>query len=131
MCFQNLCKINQVCMHYYNTFNFKDLYFFINFFELYIRLILDYNVSVWIPHQIGDIINIESALVIFTRLVCRKLNIKHINYRIVILSFLNFDTLEIRRIYYDLILIFRIILNLIDLKFDGFCFISSTYHLVH
>ena len=59
------------------TFNSNDPYFFINLFKLYIRPNLEYNVSAWMPYHIGDIRKIESVQATFTRLVCRKLNIKY------------------------------------------------------
>ena len=64
----------------------------------------------------------------FMRLFCRKLNVKYESYKHR-LSFFNLDTLEIRRIKYDLILIFKIIHNLIDLQFDGFFPISPSLKL--
>ena len=110
------------------TFNSNDPYFFINLFKLYIRPNLEYNVSAWMPYHIGDIRKIESVQATFTRLVCRKLNIKYNNYEHR-LSILNLDTLEIRRIKYDLILIFKILHNLLDLQFDNFFTISPTLKL--
>ena len=110
------------------TFNSKDPWFFINLFKLYIRPILEYNISAWMPYQVGDIRRIESVQATFTRLVCRKLNIKYKSYRHRLRLF-NLDTLEIRRIKYDLILIFKIIHNLIDLQFDDFFSISPSLKL--
>ena len=99
-----------------------------NLFKLYKRPILEYNVSAWMPYQVGDIRRIESVQATFTRLVCRKLNIKYESYKHRLRLF-NLDTLEIRRIKYDLILIFKIIHNLIDLQFDDFFSISPSLKL--
>jgi len=80
------------------------------------------------PYQVGDIRRIESVQATFTRLVCRKLNIKYESYKHRLRLF-NLDTLEIRRIKYDLILIFKIIHNLIDLQFYDFFSISPSLKL--
>ena len=80
------------------------------------------------PHQVGDIKKIESVQALFTRLVCRKLDVKYDSYKYR-LSFLSLDTLDIRQIKYDLILFFTFFYNLVDLKFDDFFFISSSLKL--
>ena len=97
-------------------------------FKFYIRQILECNVSACMPYQAGDVRKIKYAQATFTRLVWRKLNIKYESYKHGP-SFFNFDTLEIRRIKYDLILIFKTIHNLIDLQFDDFFFISPSFKL--
>jgi len=81
-----------------------------------------------IPYQAGYMRKIGSVQATFTRLVCRKLNIKYESYKYR-LSFSILDTLEIRRIKYNLILIFKIIHNLIDLQFDDFFSISPSLKL--
>jgi len=80
------------------------------------------------PYQVGDVRRIESGQATYTRLVCRKLNIKYESYKHRLRLF-NLDTLETRRIKYDLILIFKTIHNLIDLQFDDFFSISPSLKL--
>ena len=46
------------------------------------------------PYQAGDVRKIESVQATFTRLVCRKLNIKYESYKHR-LCFLSLDTLKI------------------------------------
>ena len=89
----------------------------------------EYNVSAWMLYQVGNIRKIESVQATFTRLVCRKINIKYESYKHR-LSFFNLVTLEIQRIKYDLVLILKIIHNLIDLQFDDFfSIIPSPYYI--
>jgi len=126
-CFQfSLLKV-QIFSLYMHLPNSKSPYFLINFFKLYIRPILEYNVSIWMPYQVGDIRKIESVQATFMR-ICRKLNIKYESYKHC-LSFFNLDTLEIWIIKWDFILIFKIIHNLIDLQFDDFFSISPSLKL--
>ena len=110
------------------TFNSKDLWFFVRLFKLYIRPILVYNFSAWMPYQVGDIRKIESVQATFTRLVCRKFDIIYDNYKHGF-SFFNLDTLEIQKNKYNLILYFKIIHNLIDFQFDDFFSISPSLKL--
>ena len=67
-----------------------------NLFKLYIRPAHEYNISAWMLYQADDIKKIESVQATFTRLVCRKLNIRYDSYKHHF-NFLNFDTLEIRQ----------------------------------
>ena len=57
-----------------------------------------------------------------------KLNIKYESYKHR-LTFFNLDNLKSRRIKYNLILLFKIIHNLIDLQFDDFLSISTSFKL--
>ena len=98
------------------------------------------------PYQVCDIMKFESVQATFIRLVYRKLNIKYECYKHC-LNFLSLDTFKIRQIKNDLNLIFKVIHNLVDLKFDDFFSISLSlklnqlkrhtshliipYHLVH
>ena len=110
------------------TFNSKDPRFFINLFKLYVSPILEHNVSAWMPYQVSGIKKIESVQATFTKLVFKKFTIKYDSYKYC-LSFFNLDTLEIRQIKYNLILIFKIFHNLIDLQLDDFFSISRTLKL--
>ena len=110
------------------SFHSKDPFFFSNLFKLYIRPNLEYNVSVWNPYHIGDIKKVELVQATFTRIVFRKLNIKYDSYRHR-LEILNLDTLEIRRLKLDLISIYKILHNLVELKFENFFTISPTLKL--
>ena len=78
-----------------------------------------YNVSAWNPYQISDIKKVESVQAKFTRMVCRKLNIGYSSYQHR-LQMLNLETLEIRRVKFDMIIIYKILNNLLDLPFNHF-----------
>ena len=80
------------------------------------------------PYQVDDTKKIESIQAIFTRMVCRKLNIKYDSYKHCS-SFLNLDALEIRRINFNLIIIFKMIHRLVKLQRDTFFPISPSLKL--
>ena len=100
------------------SFSSRDPKFYVNLFKLYVRPLCEYNVNAWMPFLIGDINKIESLQAKFTRFLCKKLNLKYNNYHHRC-KILNLETLEIRRVKYDLILIYKIVNNLIDLDFSS------------
>ena len=77
------------------------------------------------PSQKGNIKKVESVQATFTRLLCRKLNISYNNYSHR-LSILNLETLEMRRVKTDLIFLYKVLHNLVDLDFNDFFKLSST-----
>ena len=76
-----------------------------------------------------DVKKVEQVQAKFTRLLCRKLNIKYKSYKERLLI-LNLESLEARRIKTDLTIIYKIVHNLVDLEFDNyFEFYQSNYNL--
>ena len=108
------------------SFKTRDHKLFINLYKIYIRPIIEYNSSIWMPHKISDIEKLESIQIKFTRILCKKLNIGYTSYTNR-LQILNLETLELRRIKLDLILFYKIKHQLIYLDFDDF-FINSNIH---
>ena len=90
--------------------------FYVNLYKLYVRPNLEYNVCTWMPSQVGDIKKIESVQIRFTKFLCRKLNIRYQSY-LHRLEILKLQTLEIRRVKQDMILVYKMLNNLVDLDF--------------
>jgi len=84
-----------------------------------VRPLLDYYSPVWAPVYKTDINLIERVQ---RRFIKRLLGLNDISYhdRLVILD--NADTLEIRRVKMDLIMLFKITHNLVALDFCSFFF---------
>ena len=78
------------------------------------------------PGLKGDIKKVESVQSKFTRFLCKRLNISYNNYEHR-LTKLNLETLEIRRVKSDLILIYKIFNKLIDLNFNDFFTLDQTH----
>ena len=114
--YSNSINLVYVIIKSFKSRNFK---FYVNQYNLFIRPKLEYNVNIWTPALKGDIKKVESIQATFTRLLCKKLNFKYNNYphRCEILKL---ETLEIRRIKYDLITFYKILNNLIHLDFNNF-----------
>ena len=88
-------------------------------FKTFVRPILEYNTAIWSPNLIEDINSVEKVQRHFTKRLCQKSNIKFQNYE-ERLRILNLESLEIRRIKFDIVLMFKIQNKLIDIDFDKF-----------
>ena len=83
---------------------------------VYIRPILEYNTQIWNPYTVGDIDLIEGIQRKFTKSLLGLSNLPY-NER---LNRLNLQPLEIRRIFFDLILLYKIVHGLIDINPSDF-----------
>ena len=106
-----------------NTFECREMEFLVFMFTTYIRPILESNTQVWSPYQIGDIDTIERVQRRFTKSVLGLHNKEYVER----LQILGLSSLECRRIYFDLILLYKMCNNLIDIDFESlFQFNRST-----
>ena len=111
------------------VFKTRDLSNYIAAYKTYIRPLLEYNTSIWTPYLTSDIKLVESVQRRFTRIMCNKLNIKFSSYS-ERLEILGIESLEYRRMKFDLVLMYKIYHNLIHIKFDTFFTKNpSNYHL--
>ena len=88
-------------------------------YTTYVRPKLEYNTVVWSPFLHKDINLVESVQKKFTRHICIRCKIS-IDLYSGRLSKLNINSLEYRRLEFDLILMFKICHNLSDLNFCEF-----------
>ena len=112
-------KANRIAYTIIRSFKSNDHKMLMNLFKTYVRPILEYNTAIWNPHLLGDIANVERVQRRFTKMVCQKQNISFEGY-LDRLRLLQLDTLEIRRVKSDLILMFKIHNNHIDMDPDDF-----------
>ena len=113
------------------AFQTNNIDIIINLYKMYVRPTLEYNTSIWNPNYIKDINCIENVQRRFTKRLCQKNNIKFNSYT-ERLQLLNLETLESRRLQRDVILMFKIYHNLIDVNFQEFfsaSISSSNYNL--
>ena len=83
---------------------------------VYIRPILEYNTQIWSPYNVGDIDLIEGIQRKFTKSLLGFANLPYY----VRLNRLNLQPLEIRCIFFDLILLYKIVHGLIDINTSDF-----------
>ena len=101
----------------FRSFLASDSKTLVNLYKVHVRPILEYNTSIWNPNIKSDIISIENVQRRFTKRLCQRNNINFNSYSDR-LKILNLETLEIRRIKIDIILMFKIFNNLIDANFE-------------
>ena len=111
--YRRLGLINKV---FYNKSQASTL----KLFKAFVRPIVDFSCVIWNPHTKYNIEKIERV----QRRMCRCIpSIKTFSYRDQ-LSYLGIFSLETRRIRFQLIIIFKMFKNIINLNFDNF------FHLV-
>jgi len=82
----------------------------------YIRPLLEYNSVVWSPSNLGDIRRVESVQRKFTKRLPSFQNLSYTTRT----EKLGLTTLELRRVYFDLVVCYKIVFNLIKVQFDDF-----------
>ena len=110
-------KANTTVYTIFRSFLASDSKTLVNLYKVHVRPILEYNTSIWNPNIKSDIISIENVQRRFTKRLCQRNNINFNSYSDR-LKILNLETLEIRRIKIDIILMFKIFNNLIDVNFE-------------
>ena len=110
-------KANTLSYTILRAFKSNNPYFYTRLFKTYALPVVEYNTSIWHPTLISDAKIIENVQRKFTKRVCQRCNIKFNSYS-ERLTILDIDSLEQRRIKYDLINLFKIYYKIIDVEFD-------------
>ena len=97
-----------------DTFECRDRDFLKFMYTTYIRPILESNTQIWSPYLLCDIDSLERVQKRFTKSLP---GLRNVEYR-QRLATLNLDSLESRRIFFDLTLLFKICNRLIDIDFS-------------
>ena len=113
------------CYQILNSFSTKNIWTLRKAYITYIRPLLEYNSVIWNPHYKKDVEAVESAQIYFVKKLFRRSNIPSDSYQ-QRLYMINLETLEYRRLKFDLILVFKIINNLIDIPFNSLFSLHST-----
>ena len=100
----------------FKSFKSRDVWLFIFAYKTYVLPILDYCSSVWSPSKLSDIDNIENVQRYYTKRLHGLWAVPYGER----LSICDLETLESRRLKFDLILCYKIVHNLIELKFNDF-----------
>ena len=112
-------KASRLCCLILRSFKTNNLETYKTAYNTYIRPIMEYNTSIWTPHLKSEIKLIESVQQKFTKSVCKKLNLSFNNYS-ERLNIMGMESLECRRVRFDLILLYKMYNNLIDVNLDNF-----------
>ena len=118
-------KSNYLSHTILKTFSSGQAELFIHLYKTYIRPLLEYNVSIWNPQSVHDKKLAENTQIVFTRKLCKKLNLKYNSY-LDRLKTLKLETLEYRRLKQDLVLVYKILNSLIDVRNGNMFKVSQT-----
>ena len=122
-------KSTSLCYAILRAFNSKDVVPYIRAYKSYVRPILEFSTVLWSPCWLTDIKLLEKTQKLFTRKVLQRLNIKYKSYEDR-LQILQLQSLELRRLHNDLITVYKILTNMIDLSFSYFFSpMTTTYNL--
>ena len=100
----------------FRTFSTNRPSFLCKMFCVYVRPLLEYNTAVWNPYLHKDVQKVESVQRFFTKRIPGLAHISYLNR----LSRLGLETLELRRLKFDLLEVFKIVNGIVDLNFDDF-----------
>jgi len=115
---KTVCTAFQQVNLIYRTFVSRDLSSLVCAYCTYIRPLLEYNSVVWSPSNLGDtdIRCVESVQRKFTK---RLPSFHNLSYT-VRTEKLGLTTLELRRVHFDLVVCYKIVINFIKVQFDDF-----------
>ena len=115
--------------HLLKAFCSSNVWTLMKAYKTYIRPMLEYGTEIWSPYLIADKNKIERVQRYFTRQVCRRCQIPYFSYKDR-LSKLDIHSLEYRRVESDLIFLYKIIHNLLDVTPTNlFSFHNHTYNM--
>ena len=109
-------KVHHRAALIFKTFCSRDPLLLFRAFTVYVRPLLEYCSPVWAPVYKSDIELIERVQRRFTK---RLVGLRNLSY-IERLSSLNAETLELRRLKQDLVLIHKILHNLVSIDLDEY-----------
>jgi len=90
-------------------------------FVVYVRPILEYNSVIWSPSLVRDIQQLEKVQRRFTK---RLLGMKSLSYS-ERLRRLSLPSLELRRLYLDLVFCYKVVFGLVSINFDDYFKVRS------
>ena len=109
----------------FKCFSNRNSNLLIKLYLIYIRPLAEFCTPVWSPHLLKDIYTIEKIQKYFTRRICILCKIPYTCYSDRLKLF-KINSLEYRRIYFDLCTTFKIIHNLTDLSPSDFFIITNS-----
>ena len=99
----------------------RDIVMLLRAYTTYVRPLLEFNMIVWSPLLKCDISSVEKVQRKFTKRLPGYGDLSYVERR----AKLNLKTSELRRLRYDLVMCYKIVFNIIQLRFSDF-FVFST-----
>lgn len=111
----------------FRVFSIREPKVLVRAYITYVRPILEYCSSVWSPYHLQDITALEKVQRYFTRRLFYLCNFPQSDYEHRLLC-LNLDSLEIRRLRFDLCLCFQIVKGFVDFPMNCIFQFSTVQH---
>ena len=103
---------NRCCL-LLKCFHLNDVSLLVRLYKVYVRPLLESNTQVWNPWFHKDIQCIERVQRFFTHAIIKRAGIPYMDYDDRLAN-LGLQSLEYRRVFYDLIMCYKIYNNLVD-----------------
>ena len=117
---------HQRANHVLKAFRSKNVWTLMKAFKTYVRPMLEYSTTTWSPYLKQDKITLESVQRFFTRKVCQRCRVPYTSYKDRLYR-LNIGSLEYRRLEFDLLFVYKMLNNLIDITTTDF----FSFHEIH
>jgi len=112
ICTAALQRVNLI----FRAFTSRNTEMLVKTYIVYVRPLLEYNTCVWSPFLVSDIMRIEKVQRYFTRRLFVRENLTYEER----LDLLGLESLELRRIVFDLLEVFKIVKGQSHIQFDDF-----------
>ena len=103
----------------FRTFVTNSKHALITSYKTYVRPLLEYCTIIWSPFLLADIDKVEAVQHYFTRRLFTRCNLEYVPYT-ERLRILNLESLELRRIQYDVIFVYKLLHKLVLLDYNKF-----------
>ena len=107
----------------------KNIWTLIKLFKTYVRPKLEFNTPIWSPYLSKDIEKIEKIQKTFTRYIFKKLNLPYSSYSDRLRQ-INLKSLEYRRLFFDLVFLYKIINGLAGINFHDYFVIKENPYML-
>ena len=112
----NICKkSNALFAMIFRSFDSRNAYFLISLFNIYVRPQLEYASSVWSPHLKMGIAKLERVQRMYTKRIPALRHLCYVEH----MAYVGTRSLEHRRLYFDLLDLYKIVHGLLDVKLDN------------
>ena len=113
-------KAMQKCYQILRSFTSKNIWILLRAYITFVRPLLEYGSIIWNPHPgRPDSKLVESVQRYFTKKICQRCSIPFSSYEDRIYK-LNLKTLEYRRKEIDLVMVYKMMNNLVDIRQEDF-----------
>ena len=107
------------CHHVLRAFTSNNIWTLLKAYTVFIRPILEYSSVVWSPHLLGDVGSLERVQHFYTRRIFNRCRIPYTSYEDRLYK-LGIRSLRYRRLQADIIMVYKLLHNLVDMPFDDF-----------